>query len=133
MERVEQIQKEYENLQKSVVETIQENTQQYEKKVEEYRQIIQKMKIESVEKRESGVIDGNVRLQLEARDQQIQSMKVVLFMNADLIVAIEEKGCGDYGTPILCRGDDEKPVVNLYHWCGLLFTCFPSVRVPRLC
>ena len=39
---MEQIQKEYESLQKSVVETIQENTQQYEKKVEEYRQMVRR-------------------------------------------------------------------------------------------
>ncbi|KAM7454751.1 hypothetical protein BLSTO_04489, partial [Blastocystis sp. subtype 1] len=92
--RVEQIQKEYESLQKSVVETIQENTQQYEKKVEEYRQMVQKMKMESVEKRDGGAIDGDMRLQLEARDQQIQSMKMQLKKKdaeiAELLSYVEE-------------------------------------------
>lgn len=119
---MEQIQKEYESLQKSVVETIQENTQQYEKKVEEYRQMVQKMKMESVEKRDGGAIDGDMRLQLEARDQQIQSMKVVLWACAHQIDAAEEEGCGDRGAPLLRGGDDEEPVTNLYHARGLFFT-----------
>lgn len=76
---MEQIQKEYESLQKSVVETIQENTQQYEKKVESTGRWSEDEDGERGMKRDGGAIDGDMRLQLEARDQQIQSMKVVLW------------------------------------------------------
>ena len=95
---------------------------EYEKKVEEYRQMVQKMKMESVEKRDGGALDADMRLQLEARDQQIQSMKVVLWACAHQIDAAEEEGCGDRGAPLLRGGDDEEPVTNLYHARGLFFT-----------